>query len=143
MNNNAPLWITDESGVEHYFRAPAGDFVMRIMKELTALREEIARLRTENAALRAALEELRDGKDEPEYHAQGLGCGVEDRDIVDRYDAAAYGWDSCQERYQEWITIVVNDVLSPQDAKRGINPSPDPGERATAHESAGKGESTA
>lgn len=28
----------------------------------------------------------------------GLRCGVEDRDIYDRYDAAEYGWDQAFER---------------------------------------------
>ncbi len=28
-----------------------------------------------------------------EYHVQGMGCGLEDRDIIDRYDAMAYGWE--------------------------------------------------
>lgn len=28
----------------------------------------------------------------PEYHAQGMGCGLEDRCIHDRYDAMAHGW---------------------------------------------------
>ena len=75
-------------------------------------RERIAELVAERDGLRVALEELRDGKDEPEYHAQGIGCGIEDRDIYDRYDAAEYGWDACQERYQEWIGIVVDAALS-------------------------------
>lgn len=29
----------------------------------------------------------------PEYHYQGMGCGIEDRNIHDRYDACRYGWD--------------------------------------------------
>ncbi len=28
----------------------------------------------------------------PQLHHQGLGCGVEDRNITDRYEAAEYGW---------------------------------------------------
>ena len=28
----------------------------------------------------------------PSLHPHGLGCGVEDRDITDRYEAAEYGW---------------------------------------------------
>lgn len=30
--------------------------------------------------------------DWPELHSQALGCGVEDRNIHDRYEAAEYGW---------------------------------------------------
>ena len=40
---------------------------------------------------------------EPEYHSQGMGCGLEDRDITDRYDAMAHGWEKCVERYAELI----------------------------------------
>lgn len=29
----------------------------------------------------------------PEYHQHGMGCGLEDRNITDRYKAMAYGWD--------------------------------------------------
>lgn len=31
--------------------------------------------------------------DWPEYHYEGMGCGIEDRNITDRYDACRYGWD--------------------------------------------------
>jgi hypothetical protein len=35
---------------------------------------------------------------EPEYHNQGMGCGLEDRGIHDRYEAMAYGWDQAMDR---------------------------------------------
>ncbi len=31
--------------------------------------------------------------DVPDYHHQGMGCGLEDRNITDRYDAMAHGWE--------------------------------------------------
>ncbi|HCC8022954.1 TPA: hypothetical protein M8I99_005414, partial [Klebsiella pneumoniae] len=34
----------------------------------------------------------------PQYHAEGMGCGLEDRGITDRYDACRYGWDEAMER---------------------------------------------
>lgn len=34
----------------------------------------------------------------PEYHYQGMGCGLEDRGITDRYEAMQYGWDEAIER---------------------------------------------
>lgn len=41
---------------------------------------------------------------EPEYHHQGMGCGLEDRNITDRYEAMQYGWDQAMERvYGEHI----------------------------------------
>lgn len=36
--------------------------------------------------------------DYPEYHYQGMGCGLEDRGITDRYEACQYGWDEAIER---------------------------------------------
>lgn len=43
----------------------------------------------------------------PELHSQALGCGVEDRNIHDRYEAAEYGWrdgvDKAIERVPESI----------------------------------------
>ena len=45
--------------------------------------------------------------DWPELHSQALGCGVEDRNIRDRYEAAEYGWqdgvDKAAERVPEEI----------------------------------------
>lgn len=39
--------------------------------------------------------------DWPEYHSGGMGCGLEDRGITDRYEAMRYGWDQCMERCGE------------------------------------------
>lgn len=39
----------------------------------------------------------------PDYHAQGMGCGLEDRCITDRYEAMAYGWDQAIERVAEML----------------------------------------
>lgn len=34
----------------------------------------------------------------PEYHDSGMGCGLEDRNITDRYEAMRHGWDSAMDR---------------------------------------------
>ena len=39
----------------------------------------------------------------PQYHYEGMGCGLEDRDITDRYQAMQFGWDQAIERFQECI----------------------------------------
>jgi hypothetical protein len=45
--------------------------------------------------------------DWPELHSQALGCGVEDRNLHNRYECAEYGWqdgvDKCAERVPEQI----------------------------------------
>lgn len=50
------------------------------------------------AALEAALPHLQGEAvpvefDYPEFHAEGMGCGLEDRNITDRYEAMRYGFD--------------------------------------------------
>lgn len=49
------------------------------------------------------LEEILQEIKEMEYPAQGIGCGLEDEDITDRYDAAAYGFVVARERIAEII----------------------------------------
>ena len=39
----------------------------------------------------------------PEYHAEGMGCGLEDRGIRDRYEAMQHGWDCAIDRCTEAI----------------------------------------
>jgi len=41
--------------------------------------------------------------DYPEFHEQGMGCGLEDRGITDRYEAMRYGWDEALDRVAEII----------------------------------------
>ncbi len=38
-----------------------------------------------------------------EYHSQGMGCGLEDLNITDRYEAMEYGWNQCLEDCVEQI----------------------------------------
>ena len=40
----------------------------------------------------------------PEYHEQGMGCGLEDQGITDRYEACRYG-------YEQALEDVNNDVV--------------------------------
>lgn len=39
--------------------------------------------------------------DAPEYHSSGMGCGIEDRGITDRYEACEHGWNAAVDRYTE------------------------------------------
>jgi hypothetical protein len=59
----------------------------------------------EMAQLREAMAEaMRHLEGEPQYHDQGMGCGLEDRGITDRYDAMQHGWEQAVERvYSENI----------------------------------------
>lgn len=41
--------------------------------------------------------------DEPDYHSHGMGCGLEDRNITDRYEAMLHGWEKAIERQREML----------------------------------------
>lgn len=51
---------------------------------------------------------------EPDYHSQGMGCGLEDRGITDRYEAMSHGWgkgvDAAAENYPEFIAVIPETV---------------------------------
>lgn len=44
----------------------------------------------------------------PQYSHSGMGCGLEDRGIVDPYDAMRYGWDEAMEQV---ACVLVNQTL--------------------------------
>lgn len=48
---------------------------------------------------------------EPEYHHQGMGCGLEDRNITDRYEAMRYGWEKAMGRVYGEHIIPARDAL--------------------------------
>ena len=63
--------------------------------------------------LRALLDEASTNP-EGDYYL-GLRCGVEDRDIYDRYDAAEYGWDQAF----EYVASVAAGGSPKCDTKKG------------------------
>lgn len=77
------------------------------------LAREVAQLRADLAAKDAEIEGLRDQLAEWQtfrdmfadlsYHHSGMGCGIEDRGITDRYAACEHGWDRAMERVAECI----------------------------------------
>lgn len=52
--------------------------------------------------------------EEPEYHTHGMGCGLEDRNIIDRYEAMQHGFEKAVERvsanYPELIEVDLTTV---------------------------------
>lgn len=52
--------------------------------------------------------------DYPEFHISGMGCGLEDRDITDRYEAMRYGWDEAIEAVAERIKSAALFTHPPQ-----------------------------
>ena len=54
--------------------------------------------------LKKELDQIKNA-DRPEYNAQAMGCGLEDRDITDRYQAMEYGWDQAMERIYDEVIL--------------------------------------
>ncbi|HLV84205.1 MAG TPA: hypothetical protein VKY62_10555 [Devosia sp.] len=61
--------------------------------------------------------------DYPDFHEQGMGCGLEDRNITDRYEAMRYGWDEALERVAENIGSLGPLYTFPQPTEQ--QPAPD------------------
>jgi hypothetical protein len=55
-------------------------------------------LAVENAEMRETLAYIIDNSNMPEYHYEGMGCGLEDRGITDPYDAMYHGWEGAMSR---------------------------------------------
>lgn len=75
----------------------AGELSIKERKYLE-LAKEFKQLAAENVGLKAIVDSVTDLSNEPQYHSEGMGCGLEDRGITDRYDACRYGWDEAMER---------------------------------------------
>lgn len=68
-------------------------------REIIEQQEELSEAYAKISRLEGRIEEaLRCLEDGPEYHYTGMGCGIEDRGITDRYDAMHYGWECAMER---------------------------------------------
>ena len=52
----------------------------------------------QSPAMKQIIDSVTNLDNEPQYHDEGMGCGLEDRGITDRYDACRYGWDEAMER---------------------------------------------
>lgn len=85
-----------------------GEFVK--FSDYEVLKAERDALAVENAALKDVLENICCRDNEPEYHDCGMGCGLEDRGIIDRYAAMAHGWESAMERVYEEVIPFIEDL---------------------------------
>jgi len=53
----------------------------------------------------------------PEYHEQGMGCGLEDQGITDRYEACRYGYEQALEDVNNEVIIDLENQLKTQQAE--------------------------
>ncbi|ENK2741147.1 hypothetical protein AB3C09_005691, partial [Klebsiella variicola] len=75
----------------------AGELSIREQKFLK-LAKAFKQLAAENMEMKQIIDSVTNLDNEPQYHDEGMGCGLEDRGITDRYDACRYGWDEAMER---------------------------------------------
>lgn len=68
------------------------------IKTGNVLADQNAQLAAENVEMKQIIDSVTNLDNEPQYHDEGMGCGLEDRGITDRYDACRYGWDEAMER---------------------------------------------
>ena len=94
----------------------AGELSIKETKVM-ALAKAFKQLASENVAMKQIIDSVTNLDNEPQYHAEGMGCGLEDRGITDRYDACRYGWDEAMERiYGEVIPCADELDFSATDA---------------------------
>ena len=94
----------------------AGELSIREQKFLK-LAKAFKQLASENVAMKQIIDSVTNLDNEPQYHDEGMGCGLEDRGITDRYDACRYGWDEAMERiYGEVIPCADELDFSATDA---------------------------
>ncbi len=81
-------------------------------KGMEASNARLVQLAAENAGLKSAFESVMNPDNDPEYHDQGMGCGVEDRGYQrNGYAACEYGWESAMERvYSEVIPDAIPET---------------------------------
>ncbi|HHC4608121.1 hypothetical protein ACK986_06675 [Klebsiella pneumoniae] len=75
----------------------AGELSIREQKFLK-LAKAYQQLAAENVEMKQIIDSVTNLDNEPQYHDEGMGCGLEDRGITDRYEACYYGWNEAMER---------------------------------------------
>ncbi|ENC9791036.1 hypothetical protein ABLG01_004683, partial [Klebsiella pneumoniae] len=87
------------------------------IKTWNVLADQNSQLAAENVEMKQIIDSVTNLDNEPQYHEEGMGCGLEDRGITDRYDACRYGWDEAMERiYGEVIPCADELDFSTTDA---------------------------
>lgn len=93
--------------------APSHDGEFVKYTDYKALEDRLSALTAESQHLRSLAERLTSTDCLPEYHYQGMGCGLEDRGIHDRYEAMYHGWESALDRVAEEVLLCPEDLETP------------------------------
>ncbi|EOG3908769.1 hypothetical protein ACLBR3_004381 [Salmonella enterica] len=82
-------------------------------EQLANAESKCRELAAENAGLKQIIDSVTDLSNEPQYHAEGMGCGLEDRGITDRYEAMRHGWDEAMERIYGEVIPCAEEIAFP------------------------------
>lgn len=74
-----------------------------VKEQLSLLCQSDAHKVIVNSVIDYIYDEIVDLPNYIEYSREGLGCGLEDRNITDRYEAAAYGFEKAVEQLNELV----------------------------------------
>lgn len=98
-NNGGEMLVCPDGGYVDY------EDYAELQRQLTAyeatvtnLTSQVQGLAAESAQLKEIFDSVNSLENEPEYNEVGMGCGLEDRGITDRYEAMRHGWDCAMER---------------------------------------------
>jgi hypothetical protein len=94
----------------HVYRAAPEPTTAVATNQSAQLDTANARIAELEVALRDALASC--SHDIPEYHEQGMCCGLEDRNITDRYEAMSFGWEQAMERAESEIISNTQEILT-------------------------------
>lgn len=90
----------------------------RALRAETAAHEntqiQLEKMASENAGLKSIVDFVTDLDNEPQYHEQGMGCGLEDRGITDRYEAMSHGWEQAMERVYGEVIPCAEEIAFPE-----------------------------
>ena len=90
-------------------------------------------LAAENVEMKQIIDSVTNLDNEPQYHDEGMGCGLEDRGITDRYDACRYGWDEAMERVYGEVIPCAEELDFPATARIVAEAEARGVEKAIAH----------
>lgn len=120
LAEKAMLGLLQGGNVEHRNAAAVANTAYTIADAMLKEREKRTPLPKPQEVVQGEPVEI----DFPEYHSFGMGCGLEDRGITDRYAAMEYGWEEALDRMAEELEHLgplYQCPRLPQDATEQIN----------------------
>ncbi|HFE3472675.1 hypothetical protein N8Z01_19520 [Enterobacter hormaechei subsp. hoffmannii] len=113
MNVKRYEWMACDEHACHCDVVESAEGDMVDYEDYAALEARCAELAAENARLKKIVDFVTDLDNEPQYHDEGMGCGLEDRGITDRYEAMRHGWGEAMERVYGEVIPCAEEIETP------------------------------